>query len=62
MARRNGFVMFRRTDGSQVACRIALVLYVANGEQGATLHFGNGTQVNVHESFEDVIALLSQES
>lgn len=62
MAQHNGFVMFRRTDGTEVACRIAQILYVGKGVQGAVLHFGSGTQVNLHDSFEDVIALLTVES
>jgi hypothetical protein len=57
------FVMFNRTNGSQVACRISQVLYVGRGaETGSILHFGGDTQVNVHESFEEVIALLSAKS
>ena len=60
MEKDNGFTILRRTDGSEVACRIEQVLYVGNGERGAVLHFGGGTQVNVHESFEEVMALFSQ--
>lgn len=62
MAKSSEFVMFRRTSGSQVACRISHVLFVGKrAEGGATLHFGGDAQVNVHESFEEVIALLSAE-
>ena len=57
----NKFQMFSRTDGSKVACRISQVLYIGKGEHGSVLHFGSGTQVNVHEPFEDVVALLSRE-
>jgi len=54
--------MFRRTDGSTVACRVSQVLYVGTGESGSVLHFGSGTQVNVHESFEEVVAMLSRDA
>jgi len=61
MTQSNRFEMFRRADGSNVACRISLVVCVGKGENGSVLHFGSGTQINVHESFEEVMAILTQE-
>jgi len=53
------FVIFRRGDGSQVACQVAKVLFVGKGpDRGTVLNFGASTQVNVLEELEDVIALL----
>lgn len=54
-----GFVMFHRTDGTAVACRIAEILFVGKGERGTVLNFAGGTQVNVHEGFEEVMATLA---
>ena len=60
MEQGNGFTIFRRTDGSEVACRIEHVLYVGKGERGAVLHFSGGNQVNVHENFDEVMAMFAQ--
>lgn len=54
------FVMLHRTDGSGVACRMAKVLFVGRGERGAVLNFPGGAQVNVHEDFDEVMALLDR--
>ncbi len=58
MKRDSEFVLLHRTDGSGVACRIAQVLFVGRGERGAILNFPGGAQVNVHEDFDEVMALL----
>lgn len=58
MTRESKFVMLHRTDGSGVACRIAQVMFVGKGERGAILNFPGGTQVNVHEDFDEVMTLL----
>jgi len=55
------FVQFRRSDGSLVACQISRVLYVAKGDHGAILQFGNGTQLNLRNTFEEVMFLLDIE-
>lgn len=60
MKRDSKFVLFHRTDGSGVACRIAQVLFVGRGERGAILNFPGGAQVNVHEDFDEVMALLEE--
>ncbi|WFL76565.1 hypothetical protein P7228_11225 [Altererythrobacter arenosus] len=58
MNRESQFVMLHRTDGSGVACRVSQVLFVGRGERGAILNFPGGAQVNVHEDFDQVMALL----
>ena len=58
----NGFVMFRRTDGTVAACRVSAILFVAKNERGVVLNFAGGAQVNVHEDFDEVMALLSSEN
>lgn len=55
------FVQFRRSDGSGVACQVSRVLYVAKGEHGAILQFGNGAQLNLRNSFEEVLYRLEAE-
>ena len=55
------FSIFHRTDGSAVACRIGQIVFVRKGERGATLNFSGGAQVNVHESFEEVLARIETE-
>ena len=52
------FILFQRGDGSPVACQLARVLYVAKGDHGTVLHFGSGTQLNVRDNFDDVLARL----
>lgn len=52
------FVTLDRTNGSKVACQLSRVDFVAVGESGAILHFGGGSQLNVGQSFEEVLALL----
>lgn len=59
MADPKKFVLLQRGDSSQVACQISRVLYVTNGDRGATLHFGGNSQVNVQQSFDEVLALLA---
>jgi hypothetical protein len=56
------FRLFERRDGSKVACQVDRVLYVTKGEYGATLHFDGGSQVNVTESFDQVLESLAVES
>lgn len=55
------FRLFRRGDGSKVACQIDKVIFVTRGDHGATLHFGGNAQVNVQEDFDQVIGRLSGE-
>jgi hypothetical protein len=55
------FRLFERRDGSRVACQINRILYVTKGDYGATLHFDGGAQVNVTESFDEVLELLEGE-
>jgi hypothetical protein len=55
------FKLFRRGDGSKVACQIDRVLYVTRGDYGATLHFGGSAQVNVQEEFDEVLDMLAGE-
>lgn len=52
------FVMFRRGDGSQVACQAARILFVSKGDHGTVLNFGGATQLNVREDFDEVLAKL----
>ncbi|ALE15928.1 hypothetical protein AMC99_00618 [Altererythrobacter epoxidivorans] len=54
--------MFRRTDGTTAACRVSAILFVGRNERGIVLNFAGGAQVNVHEDFDEVMALLSQET
>lgn len=56
------FVKFQRGDGSTVACQTANILFVARGDHGSILNFGGGTQLNVREEFDDVLAKLSGRS
>lgn len=56
------FVQFQRGDGSLVACQVSRVLYVAKGDHGAILQFGNGTQLNLRNSFEEVLYMLEVET
>ena len=61
--RQNGtdFAVFHRADGSAVACRVGQIVFVGKGENGATLNFNGGAQVNVHESFDEVLSVLSMD-
>lgn len=54
--------MFRRTDGTAAACRVSAVLFVGKNERGVVLNFSGGAQVNVHEDFDEVMALLASEA
>ncbi|GGD44634.1 hypothetical protein [Croceicoccus pelagius] len=60
MADLKKFVLFQRGDSSQVACQVSRVLYVTKSDRGATLHFGGNAQVNVQQSFEEVLASLAE--
>ncbi|WP_218916899.1 hypothetical protein [Croceicoccus naphthovorans] len=51
-------MLFQRGDSSQVACQISRILYVSTGDHGAILHFGGNSQVNVQQSFDEVLAML----
>jgi hypothetical protein len=62
MAQSKRFVTLQRGDGSTVACQIASVLYVAQGDHGTILNFGAGTQVNVRDDFDAVLAMLEGSS
>jgi hypothetical protein len=53
------FVVFERSHGSKVACQVSRIQFLANGENGAVLHFGGSSQVNVSQSFDEVLALLN---
>lgn len=53
------FVTLDRTNGSKVACQLSRVDFVAVGESGAILHFGGGSQLNVSQTFDEVLALLT---
>jgi hypothetical protein len=55
------FAVFHRADGSAVACRLGQIVFVGKGENGATLNFNGGAQVNVHESFEEVLFVLGMD-
>ena len=59
--RKTDFAVFHRADGSAVACRVGQIVFVGKGENGATLNFNGGAQVNVHESFEEVLSVLSMD-
>lgn len=59
MSAQTEFVMFHRTDGTAVACRVAQIVFVGRSERGAVLNFAGGAQVNVHEDFDEVMKLLS---
>lgn len=52
------FTEFQRGDGSPVVCQLSRVLFVARGDHGAVLHFGGGTQINLRNSFEEVMAAI----
>ncbi|RGP41620.1 hypothetical protein BPTFM16_01927 [Altererythrobacter insulae] len=54
------FAIFHRTDGSAVACRLEQIVFVGKGENGATLNFSGGAQVNVHESFDEVLSKFGE--
>ncbi len=55
------FVIFERSNGSKVACQVANIQFLAKGENGSVLHFGGGSQVNVSQNFEEVLALLDSQ-
>ena len=61
--RQNGaeFAFFHRADGSAVACRVGQIVFVGRGDNGAILNFNGGAQVNVHESFEEVLSMLDMD-
>lgn len=56
------FVVFERSNGSKVACQLSLIQFLAKGDNGSVLHFGGSSQVNVSQSFDEVLALLNSES
>ena len=58
MGEDGGFVMFQRSDGTQVACQLSTILFVTRGDRGTILHFGGGTQLNLRDEFEEVTARL----
>ncbi len=53
------FTLFKRGNSSKVACQLANIHFLAEGENGAILHFGGNSQVNVSQSFDEVLALLN---
>lgn len=61
MANSGGFVLFTRGDGSQVAVQPLRVLYVSKGDHATIINFGAGTQLNVKEPMDQVLAMLSGE-
>lgn len=56
------FVMFHRTDGTAVSCCAEKIIFGGRGEWGAILNFSGGTQINVHENFDEVMDILTAES
>ena len=59
MANGEKFVLFERSNGSKVACQVAQIHFLAKGDGGSVLHFGGSSQVNVSQSFDEVLALLN---
>lgn len=53
------FVILDRTNGSKVACQVSSIHFLSNGHSGAILHFGGNSQVNVSQSFDEVLALIN---
>jgi hypothetical protein len=53
------FVLFERSNGSKVACQVSGIHFIATGDHGSILHFGGDSQVNVRQSFDDVLSLLN---
>lgn len=62
MSEDKGFAIFQRSDGTRVACQLSTILFVTKGDSGAVLHFGAGTQLNLREEFDDVVAMLGAKS
>jgi hypothetical protein len=61
LLRGDRFVLFERSNGSKVACQVSLIHCLAKGDHGSILHFGGGSQINVSQSFDEVLALLNSE-
>jgi hypothetical protein len=55
------FVVFERSNGAKVACQVALIQVLAKGDGGSVLHFGGNSQINVSQSFDEVLAVLNSE-
>lgn len=55
------FVLFERSNGSMVACQVSRIHFLAKGDDGSVLHFGGNSQVNVNQSFDEVLALLNSQ-
>ena len=62
MSGSGGFVIFTRGDGSKVAVQPLRVLFVSKGDHATIINFGAGTQLNVKESMDDVLAMLAGEA
>ena len=59
--RRDRFVTLDRTNGSKVACQVGNIGFLAEGDDGSVLHFAGSSQVNVSQSFAEVLALLNSQ-
>lgn len=61
MANSGDFVIFTRGDGSKVAVQPLRVLFVSRGDHATIINFGAGTQLNVREDMDEVLAKLAGE-
>ena len=62
MTKSGAFVLFTRGDGSQVAVQPLRVLYVSRVDHATVINFGAGTQLNVKEPMDQVLAMLTGEA
>ena len=54
-------VILDRTDGSKIACRLSSIHLLAERGNGSVLHFGSSFQVNVSQSFDEIVELLNSQ-
>lgn len=58
MSEKEKFIVLNRSDGSKVAVQLDTILFFTKAHHGCVLNFGASTQVNIKESFEELLELV----
>ncbi|WP_260483590.1 hypothetical protein [Sphingomicrobium flavum] len=61
MSDKEKFIVLTRSDGSKVAVQLETILFFTKAHHGCVLNFGASTQVNIKESFEELLQLTGSD-
>ena len=61
MSDKEKFIVLTRSDGSKVAVQLDTILFFTKAHHGCVLNFGASTQVNIKESFEELLQLTGSD-